>query len=49
MMGKATARLTAGAFQVTFEGKSGQTFRRFDTAQAAVTWAQDAVKGRPCL
>jgi hypothetical protein len=48
-MGNATARLTAGAFRVTFDGKSGQTFRRFDTAQGAVMWALDAVKGRPCL
>lgn len=49
LMGNATARLTAGAFRVTFDGKSGQTFRRFDTPQGAVMWALDAVKGRPCL
>jgi hypothetical protein len=49
LMGKATVSLTRQGIRVTFDGKSGQTFRRFDTAQGAVMWALDAVKGRPCL
>jgi hypothetical protein len=50
LMGTATVSVTRDAIRVTFRRKAGgETVRRFDTPQAAICWALDAVKGRPCL